>query len=241
MKRFIFAMLVLVILSSGVALAKKPLAVVESLKTINRPTNYPSYTNDFNFFTNWLKEFADFEVITDLDVEDGALKNYEAVILPDNGVMGEEEVDAYFDFVDRGGKLFGCYSTSLRKEDGSITPYQLADIFGVTWGVWNNAKDKHNYILFESHKIFKGLGEGLDNISNSTQIVNLTNGEVLASWTNADKTTPSEPDEKNACIVENEGSIFISFPINNSLYLNHENFSQLFKNIIAYIAPNAIK
>lgn len=241
MKRFIIAMLVLIVLGSGVALAKKPLAVVKSLKTINRPTNYPSYTNDFNFFTNWLKEFATFEVITDLDVEDGALKDYEAVILPDNGVMGEEEVDAYFDFVDRGGKLFGCYSTSLRKEDGSITSYQLADIFGVTWGVWNNAKDKHNYLLFESHKIFKDLGEGLDNIGSSTQIVNLTQGEVLASWTNADKITPSEPDEKNACIVENEGSIFVSFPINNSLYLNNENFSQLLKNIIAYIAPNAIK
>lgn len=241
MKRCIFSLMVVLLLVSGVAVAKRPLAVVHSLKTVAKPANYPSYTTDFENFKKWLSEFADFDIITDLDVEDGALKNYEAIILPDNGVMGIDEVDAYFDFVDRGGRLFACYSTSLRKEDGSITSYQLADIFGVTWGNWTNAKDKHNYVLFESHKIFKGLGEGLDNISSSVQVVNLNQGEVLASWTNADQVTPSQPEAKNACIIENEGSIFVTFPINNNVYLSNPNFSQLFKNIVAYIAPNSIK
>lgn len=242
MKRFFCSMLILLMLVSGVALAKKPLALVQSFKTMDKPVNYPNYPSDFEYLKNWLSEFATFDIITDLDVEDGALKNYEAAILPDNAVMGEDEIDAYFDFVDRGGKLFACFSASLRKEDGSLTSFQLADLFGVTWERWTNEKDKHKYILFESHKIFKDLPkDGIDNISSSTQLVTLNQGEELATWTNADKYTPSQADEKNACIIENEGCIYVTFPISTPLYLGDPNFGKLFINIVEYLSPNAMK
>jgi hypothetical protein len=244
MKRFVISVFVFLVILSGVTLAaKKPLALVRSLKTIDKPVNYPSYVKDFDAFEEWLAGFAEFDIITDLDVEKGILKNYEAALLPDNAVMGSDEADAYFDFVDAGGKLFGCYSTSLRTVEGKLTSYQLSDIFGVTWITWTNAKDKHNFIQIEpSHKIFKGLPkEGITNIGSSVQVSQLNQGDALGSWFNADKVTESESEEKNACIIENEGSIFVSFPITTSGYFNHPEFGLLLKNIIAYIAPQAIK
>ncbi|MDD2430548.1 MAG: hypothetical protein PHD88_03195 [Firmicutes bacterium] len=242
MKRYLLAILVILVLVSGFAFAKKPLAVVRSQKTIDKPVNYPSYTADFEFFVKWLEAFAEFDIITDEDVESGVLKNYEAILLPDNAVMGADEVDCYFDFIDRGGRLFACSSTSLRKEDGTLTSYQIADIIGVTWVQWTNAKDKHNYMEFGDHKIFDGLDvEGIKSITPSTQIVTLNLGEPLATWYNEDKVTPSEADEKNACIIENEGSIFVTFSINNSIYLSHPVFGKIMKNVVAYLAPSAIK
>jgi hypothetical protein len=242
MKRFVFFLLIVVVLVSGLALAKKPLAVVRSQKTIDKPANYPSYPADFDFFVKWLEKFAEFDIITDADVEAGVLRNYEAILLPDNAVMGADEVDAYFDFIDRGGRLFACFSTSLRKEDGSLTSYQLADIFGVTWVQWTNAKDKHNYIKFSDHPIFAGIdAPGLKNVNANAQIVSRNLATAIATWYNEDEVTPSEDADKNACILENEGSIFVSFPIHNSVYLNNPAFNQLMKNIVLYLAPGAAK
>ena len=116
MKRFVFFLLIVVVLVSGLALAKKPLAVVRSQKTIDKPANYPSYPADFDFFVKWLEKFAEFDIITDADVEAGVLRNYEAILLPDNAVMGADEVDAYFDFIDRGGRLLHAFQPRSGKK-----------------------------------------------------------------------------------------------------------------------------
>lgn len=242
MKRFTWMILLILALLPVTVFAKKPLAIVRSQKTADNKTSYPYYIGDFDFFQKWLSNFANFDVISDADVEAGALKNYQAILLPDNAVMGEDEVERYLDFFDRGGKIFGCNSTSLRDADYNLTPYLLSDIFGVTWIQWVNAKDKHSYVKFGDHTIFEGIKitEG-KTFTPATQIVNLNEGTPIATWLDADQSTPSQSEEKNACIIENDGNIFVTFAIIKSIYLNDPTFGQLMKNIIAYMAPDAIK
>ena len=75
----------------------------------------------------------------------------------------------------------------------------------------------------------------------NAQIVSRNLATAIATWYNEDEVTPSEDADKNACILENEGSIFVSFPIHNSVYLNNPAFNQLMKNIVLYLAPGAAK
>ena len=241
-KRTLGLILIVLLWVSATIYAKKPLAVVYSEKTANATVNYPTYKGDFDFFTRWLSKFAEFDVITDADVEAGALKDYKAVLLPDNAVMSEEEAEYYLDFMDRGGRVFGCNSTSVRNEELQLAKYLLADVFGVTWVQWVNDPSKQNYVVFTDHPIFEGLDvDHVQLLTSATQVVNNQDGEAIATWVNADLTTPSEPEERNAAFFEYEGNIFVTFQIIKSIYLNHKVYDQIMQNIVAYLAPDAIK
>ncbi len=78
-----------------------------------------------------------FDIIS--EVSEDIISNYEALILPDELYLSEDEVDIISRFVGDGGGLIATYRTSLYDEDGILRgDFALSDVLGASFRNFSN-------------------------------------------------------------------------------------------------------
>jgi len=109
-------------------------AILNSKYTENRLPEGSTWLSDnliaWQRFLDNLK--IDYEIITDLDLEEGRHWKYSMLVLPGSHALSDNELVAVKKFIDRGGSVFATGGTASYSADGKWRGWQfLTEIFGV--------------------------------------------------------------------------------------------------------------
>jgi uncharacterized lipoprotein YddW (UPF0748 family) len=123
-------------------------------------------------------------VITDHDLEIGALRSYRALVLPSTSCMSKLAAENIGSFAEAGGRVFATFDTSLRDDFWRLHPqYELTDIMGARYSSTGKAAPDPMIASAGSHPIFRGLDAAIP-VPRQRGLVNRVNHDalVLAKW-----------------------------------------------------------
>lgn len=229
-----FTMMLTLLIAGQVAAAE--IAVIRSTITEAATANYPTYVADLDALTEWMEQRFEFDVVTDAEVLNGALSDYQLAILPNNGVMSSADVEVIRAFADSGGKLLGFYSTSLRDAGLALVGYQVGDVFGLSWSRFTTDPEFDVIQVVSGHPALANAPSAISIASRSTQEVQVTTGQVLAVRASDDGVASANP-----VIVASDNGIFITTHMASGPNLALDDVQQLLDSIISYYAPDAVR
>jgi len=123
-------------------------------------------------------------VITDHDLEIGALRSYKAVVLPSTSCISQLAAENIRKFAEAGGRVFATFDTSLRDDFWRVHPdYELTEIMGARYSSTEKVSADPLIASAGSHPIFRGLGSTIP-VPRQRGLVNRVNHDalVLAKW-----------------------------------------------------------
>ncbi|MEM3645044.1 MAG: beta-galactosidase trimerization domain-containing protein [Candidatus Bathyarchaeia archaeon] len=102
----------------------------------------PHLESALNVAESFIRNHIPFTVITKKNL--GSLSSYKVLVLPNVLMMGEEEAEAFREFVKNGGVLYASKHTSLIRKDGKMGDFLLSDLLGVSY--LGETKESFTYI-----------------------------------------------------------------------------------------------
>lgn len=165
-------------------------------------------------------------IISDHDVEVGALSSYKALILPATSCMSALAANQIEAFAKAGGRVFSTYDTSLRDDFWRArTDYGLSLVMGVRYLSTGATGGDLLVPAAKSHPIFHGIKSGVP-VARTHGLINKVNPNaiILAKW----------PTGKPA-VVETEYGIYCSENLFARDNLEAPEAVMLITNIIDYL------
>ncbi len=123
-------------------------------------------------------------VITDHDLEIGALRSYKALVLPSTSCMSQLAAENIAQFAEGGGRVFATFDTSVRDDFWRpYADYGLTEIMGVRYSSTGEVDADPMIASAGSHPIFRGLDSTIP-VPRQRGLVNRVNHDalVLAKW-----------------------------------------------------------
>ncbi|MDD3176044.1 MAG: family 10 glycosylhydrolase, partial [Candidatus Nanoarchaeia archaeon] len=123
-------------------------------------------------------------VITDHDLEIGALRSYRALVLPSTSCVSQLAAENIGKFAEAGGRVFATFDTSLRDDFWRLHPdYELTKIMGARYVSTEEVDADPMIASAGSHPIFRGLDSTIP-VPRQRGLVNRVNHDalVLAKW-----------------------------------------------------------
>lgn len=123
-------------------------------------------------------------VITDHDLEIGALRSYKALVLPSTSCVSQLAAENIGKFAEAGGRVFATFDTSLRDDFWRLHPdYELTKIMGARYVSTEEVDADPMIASAGSHPIFRGLDSTIP-VPRQRGLVNRVNHDalVLAKW-----------------------------------------------------------
>jgi peptidoglycan/xylan/chitin deacetylase (PgdA/CDA1 family) len=89
--------------------------------------------DNINTWTNFLKQYkVNYDIIRDVDIEQGRHKKYSLIILPGSKSMSDQEVISLKKFIDAGGSLFATSGTGSFSNDGKWRGWEFfSEVYGL--------------------------------------------------------------------------------------------------------------
>ncbi len=123
-------------------------------------------------------------VITDHDLEMGALESYKALVLPSTSCVSQLAAERIVEFAEAGGRVFATFDTSLHDDFWRVRPdYELTRIMGVRHSSMKEVDTNAMSPSAKSHPIFRGLDSPIP-VPRQRGLANRVNPDalVLAKW-----------------------------------------------------------
>jgi len=165
-------------------------------------------------------------VISDHDIEVGALSSYKALILPATSCMSALAATQVEAFAKAGGRVFSTYDTSLHDDFWRArTDYGLSSVMGVQYSSTGISSSDLIVPVAKSHPIFHGIELGVP-VARTQGLINRVDSDaiILAKWST----------EKPA-VVETEYGIYCSENLFARENLEAPEAVMLIANIIDYL------
>jgi uncharacterized lipoprotein YddW (UPF0748 family) len=147
--------------------------------------DYRSEFVDVNWLVSTLaKAGISAAVITDHDLETGALRSYKALVLPSTSCMSQLAAENIAQFAEAGGRVFATFDTSVRDDFWRPYPdYGLTKIMGVRYSSTEEVDADPMIASARSHPIFRGLDSTIP-VPRQRGLANRVNHDalVLAKW-----------------------------------------------------------
>lgn len=109
-------------------------AVLYSTYTENLlPEGSTWLVDNINTWTNFLNQYkVNYDIIKDVDIEQGRHKKYSLIILPGSKSMSDQEVIALKKFIDAGGSIFATSGTASFSNDGKWRGWEFfSEVYGL--------------------------------------------------------------------------------------------------------------
>lgn len=123
-------------------------------------------------------------VISDHDLEIGALQSYKALVLPSTSCLSELAAERIAGFTEAGGRIFATFDTSLRDDFWrERSDYELTRIMGVRHLSVKEVDAVPMSLAAKSHPIFRGLDSPVP-VPRQLGLTNRINPDalMLAKW-----------------------------------------------------------
>jgi hypothetical protein len=167
------------------------------------------------------------------------LSEVKTLILPNTRRMSQKEVQKVRQYVQNGGTVLALMQASYRDEsDRKIGngDYQLGDLFGISYNSFSWEQGKHAYISkTKGHEIWQGVNNLVKNDRGWAMINSLTSGgKALGVWQDSNR-EPSQPQGKNAAIVEGNRTIYFGEQLLAPENFENKDVRRLLGNALKYL------
>lgn len=208
---------------------------------------YDEYFGYVKEVFDWIKQQEmniDYEVITDTQVESlSIIKKYKLLVLPNMRCMSKKQVENVASYIQTGGKIFTCYTVSIRNENDEYATdprdFALGKELGIKYVSWDGTIGKNTYMkrtVDENHPLWKNLPEFIRLYRYTTMVVSTyPEATVVAEWYDENKTSPSRPQENNAAIVITQNTVYFAEDIFAPENSHSKRVRNLIKNCIEYL------
>lgn len=218
------------------------LVVVRSAITEAATDRYPTYGQQIEALIQFLEPDYNFAILSDQDVVDGKLAGAKLVILNDQGVMSQDEVQAFQEFVNGGGTILATYSTSLRVNNETYDlagDFQLADILGVHWVQWTGSPALAQIKIANEHPMVEPFEGTIPIAVAARHMVTVDEGKATVVGIGLDADGNVVPDAP--LITVSEHGVYVAFSLLHEVFLTTEDGAKLVRSIIDHYAPGARK
>jgi len=114
-----------------------------------------------------------FDMVNDKLLDEGSLKNYKLLILPNIAALSDAQCEQLRQFVNKGGSVVATFETSLYDEEGKPrSNFGLADLFGVTYDSEVEGPMRNSYLRLKSDPQTKQFHPVLEGLTDAYRIIN---------------------------------------------------------------------
>jgi len=172
-----------------------------NMKYGGQPWQQKSNDHLLGMYHSLVEDNMPFEMVNDKLMDEGRLKPFKLLILPNIAALSDEQCNQLRTFVKNGGSLLATFETSLYNEEGKQrSDFGLSDLLGVKYEGSVEGPMRNSYLRIRKdasgqyHPVVKGL-EDANKIINTIYRVKVSTGLKLPSPITLVPTFPDLPME----------------------------------------------